>query len=29
MHLFMDDIQFGSGGEITLTKRKSDVLAAA
>jgi CheY-like chemotaxis protein len=29
MHLFMDDIQFGPSGEITLTKRKSDVLAAA
>jgi CheY-like chemotaxis protein len=28
MHLFMDDIQFGNG-EITLTKRRSEVLAAA
>lgn len=30
MHLFMDDIQFGpGGGEITLTKRRGEVLAAA
>ncbi len=29
MHLFMDDIQFGASGvEITLTKRRSEVLAA-
>lgn len=28
MHLFMDEIQFGGAGEITLTKRKTGVLAA-